>query len=137
MSPDGTIEKPLAFLSCCIEHDIAYWQGGSSKLRKKADKKFYSCMKEVAAKPIAYSYYKAVRVNGGPYQLAPFRWAYGWPVGMGYRDLNDEQNQSVAQESMDIERISQEFRDAQEECLKMESGYDKQKCILKMYPIGP
>lgn len=135
MSPDGTLDQPLAFLDCCIEHDVSYWQGGSAWKRRKADREFKACLKEVAPKAVAKLYYKAVRVNGGPYSIAHYRWGYGWPIGMGYRSLNEEQLQSAQEKSNGIQASIEAFRKAQLDCLALESDIERQICILKINPV--
>jgi hypothetical protein len=86
---------PPPWEDCCIEHDKAYWRGGDTSLRLKADTELMRC---VAAKGHPYwaiLMFFAVRI-GGPWWL-PFpsirinkngtwhfsisevRWGYGWP----------------------------------------------------------
>ena len=36
---DGTFKDRDLWKGCCVEHDVAYWQGGTKKERKQADLK--------------------------------------------------------------------------------------------------
>lgn len=74
------------WVTCCLEHDRAYWQGGLVKKRKEADRAFRSCVYEMSdSKALSLIMYSAVRVGGGPFIPVPWRWGYGWDFGRGYR----------------------------------------------------
>ena len=71
----GFINTPqFLFKADCNQHDFNYWLGCTEADRKKADKQFYSAMKDdvkrqpVMKRPflymVAFIYYKAVRVCG-------------------------------------------------------------------------
>ena len=72
--PDGD------YGDCCVEHDRAYFAGGSWKQRWKADKQLFKC---VARKGNAHHHFVApviwlgVRVGGVPWINTPFRWGFG------------------------------------------------------------
>lgn len=65
----------------CVEHDRAYWAGGTWEQRKAAD--LALCRAVVAAgHPVwALLMLLSVRVGGSPFLPLPWRWAYGyqWP----------------------------------------------------------
>ncbi len=70
---------------CCVEHDRAYWQGGSSTQRKSVDEKFKECVYKTSNnKMLSYGMYVAVRVFAIPYINTPWRWGFGWEFGRGY-----------------------------------------------------
>ncbi len=88
---------------CCVEHDRAYWMGGTAKQRKVADKALRACVRTKAeqaflkqgdspavakykAIALAYGVYRTVRVTGHPLLPYSWRWGYGWKV-KGYRAL--------------------------------------------------
>ena len=76
--PDGK------WAACCIEHDIAYWCGGTSADREKADRALAECVGETQSDVLGELMYLGVRVGGMPWQPFPFRWAYGWEGIHGY-----------------------------------------------------
>ena len=80
--PDST------WVRCCIEHDIAYWCGGSCKDREHADEVLREC---VAANGgpwgMGTMMYLGTRLGGPPWYPFSFRWAYGWDWPHGYDDL--------------------------------------------------
>jgi hypothetical protein len=42
--PDGTFKNRDKWCDCCQTHDLAYWQGGSADVRKKADETLRNCV---------------------------------------------------------------------------------------------
>ncbi len=77
--PDGLWQE------CCIEHDKAYWQGGTAKNRRTADQEFRHCVDNASNKGLSFVMYGAVRIGASPYIVVPWRWGYGWEFGRGYR----------------------------------------------------
>jgi hypothetical protein len=87
----ATVDKPFisdhcsavperGLSSCCVEHDWLYWQGGSWRDRKKADRLFRECMlDDKAPKPRAWLRWAGVRVGGVGLLPTSWRWGYGWP----------------------------------------------------------
>lgn len=72
--PDGD------YRDCCVEHDKAYFGGGSWKMRWRADKKLYQCVaakKGFKHKLIAPIMWVGVRVFGAPFLPTEFRWGFG------------------------------------------------------------
>ncbi len=98
--PDGTLQENDLWLSCCVAHDYAYWQGGTYAQRLDADKALKQCVSEIGQPEIAQLMLAGVRVGGSPYWPTPFRWGYGWAYPKSYKPLNaDEKNQIEAQSS--------------------------------------
>lgn len=64
--------------SCCLEHDIAYWCGGTSAARQRADDALRACVETRQGEWFATMTYLGVRVGGGSWLPAPWRWGYGW-----------------------------------------------------------
>jgi len=73
--PDGN------YRDCCVEHDQAYFVGGSFKERRVADKQLYRCVKEKKGKFWAGMMWAGVRVGAVHFLPTPFRWGFGnkWP----------------------------------------------------------
>ncbi len=84
--PDGVI------LSCCTDHDIDYWEGGSSARRKEADQRLRQCVLEKTGNRLLSTLvYTGVRVGGSPWwPPGSGGWAYGWSFGRGYADLTEK-----------------------------------------------
>jgi len=72
------------WVQCCVEHDMAYWCGGTSADREDADAVLRDCVSAAHGATTAWMMYWGVRVGGGPYQPFPWRWAYGWDCCRGY-----------------------------------------------------
>ena len=108
-SPEGTSKDRAAWVHCCVEHDIAYWQGGSKARKLKADQKLRSCISKAGYNQIAKLYYYAVRAGGTPNLDTSWRWGYGWPYKIGYNELTSEQLQSVQQELEFVPQVVEEY----------------------------
>jgi hypothetical protein len=93
--PNGTLSQNTLWLSCCIEHDYAYWQGGTRQERLAADKALRDCVAAVGEPAIAQLMLAGVRVGGSPHLPTPFRWGYGWPFPRGYKALSEEEREQV------------------------------------------
>jgi hypothetical protein len=42
--PDSSLVSEDDWCSCCFEHDIAYWRGGTAEERDIADRKLQACV---------------------------------------------------------------------------------------------
>lgn len=65
--------------SCCVEHDRAYWRGGSATERKAADQALRQCVKSQGYPVLAQLMYLGVRIGGHAWLPTPWRWGFGWP----------------------------------------------------------
>ncbi|VAW61648.1 hypothetical protein MNBD_GAMMA09-3852 [hydrothermal vent metagenome] len=99
--PDGTHEQHTLWLSCCTEHDRAYWKGGTYEERKKADKALKVCVEKQGEPEIASLMLAGVRVGGTPYLPTAFRWGYGWPYSRFYKALTEEELEEVKAKSVE------------------------------------
>ena len=73
MFPDGY------WFECCVIHDLAYWMGGTSEERLKADEELKKCVAEKGHPKTARLMFLGVRVGGVWWLPTPFRWGFGWP----------------------------------------------------------
>lgn len=89
--PEGTLKQKDLWLTCCTDHDLAYWMGGTSDDREKADRELKECVAKAGERSIAQLMLAGVRVGGTPYLPSTFRWGYGWPWPRGYTALTDEE----------------------------------------------
>ncbi len=99
--PDGTFADRNMWCGCCLDHDIAYWRGGTADERKKADKALRDCVLErTKDKSLAETMYNGVRAGGHPVFPTWYRWAYGWDYGRGYKPLSEAELR-LARERLD------------------------------------
>ncbi|HNT58469.1 MAG TPA: hypothetical protein PKL99_11330 [Syntrophales bacterium] len=91
--PDGTPENRDLWLSCCVEHDKAYWRGGTREERLAADEALEACVAACGEPAVAALMKKGVRLGGLPYWPTWFRWGYGWDYPRGYRALTPEEKE--------------------------------------------
>src|SRR5688572_529738 len=84
--PDGN------YRDCCVEHDKAYFFGGSLKERSIADKQLFRCVKEKKGKFRAGMMWIGVRVGAVHFLPTPFRWGFGnkWPRKEPKKDKSKE-----------------------------------------------
>ncbi len=86
--PDNIGDVDLTAI--CVEHDYAYWCGGTKEDRLAADIRLYERLCGEGLYITATIMYAGVRAGGGrywPYSPMPKRkhWGYGWPqVDYGY-----------------------------------------------------
>lgn len=77
--PDST------WVSCCVEHDIAYWCGGTCEDRERADETLRDCVTaDSAPAGMGTVMYVGVRAGALPWYPFPFRWGYGWDWPRSY-----------------------------------------------------
>jgi len=80
------------YCECCVQHDLAYWRGGTAPERAAADEAFRQCVARTSKDDgLARAMYLGVRVGGSPYLYTGFRWGYGWPYGRYYTALSAEE----------------------------------------------
>ena len=96
--PEGTSEHKNLWYRCCLEHDKAYWIGGTYRQRQVADYSLRECVREVGKPVIATIMLGGVRVGGSPYWPTKFRWGYGWPYPRGYKALTLEERSQAVEE---------------------------------------
>lgn len=82
--PDGS------WASCRVDHDIAYWCGGSCADRAQADDGLRRCVADSSSAAMGAIMYLGVRLGGLPWYPTASRWAYGWDWPHGYDRLPEE-----------------------------------------------
>lgn len=58
------LRREVPFLYCCDEHDLAYEEGGGSRDRALADKRFRQCVVDSGRPVRAWLFWAAVRLGG-------------------------------------------------------------------------
>lgn len=72
--PDGT------WAHCCVDHDVAYWCGGSFADRMAADRRLQECVGTASRSSVLAPVMRAgVFLGGGQLMPTTYRWGYGWP----------------------------------------------------------
>jgi hypothetical protein len=72
------------WVDCCVEHDMAYWCGGSAAARKRADQRLERCVADLGHSVLARVMYLGVRVGAPPWIPIHWRWGFGWDFPHGY-----------------------------------------------------
>ena len=96
MFPDGSGKDKELWLSCCEDHDLSYWRGGSEVQRRVADESLEQCVTAKGFPKLAALMFVGVLVGGSPFLPTPFRWGYGWPYLRGYKALSNKEEAEVA-----------------------------------------
>lgn len=110
MSPDGVVVLfSTAYVPCCVEHDVAYWQGGTKLDKLTADLKLKSCIKSRSNSFVAEIYYRGVRMGGGASLPTSYHWGYGWEKNRGYAQLSTQDRALVEEKlsQVDWEQVYQ------------------------------
>ena len=82
--------KTKTSFKCCVEHDIAYWSGGTREDKYRADGRFYQCLLRTEGQRVAEAYSAAVALYGDPY------WGLDWIDRPRFKKLTDEERCVVA-----------------------------------------
>jgi|CXWL01.1.fsa_nt_gi hypothetical protein len=94
--PDGDAGDPGRWSDCCVNHDAAYWRGGTADERRSADVILRDCvLARTGRQDLADRMYRGVRLSGAPRFPSAFRWGYGWGYGRDYEPLNGDEQQEA------------------------------------------
>ena len=122
--PDGTIKQNELWLSCCYQHDYAYWKGGTYEERLASDRALESCVAKVGKPRIALLMLAGVRVGGTPFLPTQFRWGYGWPYPRFYGALTEA-------ELLQVKKLSHAFNPLTENNTQDEAAVSAPSTILE------
>jgi len=101
--PDSSLISESNWHSCCFEHDLAYWRGGTSAEREAADGLLRDCIAtKTENEALAVMMYEGVRLGGSPYFYSWYRWGYGWGYERKYQAL-------TAEEARNADRLVREY----------------------------
>lgn len=104
--PDGDLNDRKRWCDCCLEHDIAYWRGGTRDERSAADERLRECvLRTTGNRVLADTMFAGVRVGGGPVFPTGYCWGYGWKLGRNYTPL-DEVERKMADDKLRAYRES-------------------------------
>jgi hypothetical protein len=86
--PDSSLISESDWCSCCFEHDLQYWRGGTREEREIADVALRDCVLEKSGNSaLSNAMYEGVRLGGSPYFYNWYRWGYGWNFERKYQVL--------------------------------------------------
>ena len=95
--PDRSLINSDDWCHCCLEHDIAYWQGGTEGQRLEADQRLHQCvLNRTADAVLAETMYQGVRFGGSAYFYSWYRWGYGWSHERKYQALTLKEQRLVS-----------------------------------------
>lgn len=90
--PDSSIISGEDWCSCCFDHDLQYWRGGTRDEREAADRKLQQCVLEKTGNAtLANAMYQGVNLGGSPYFYNWYRWGYGWGFERKYEALTPDE----------------------------------------------
>lgn len=84
LCPDGS------WRDACVQHDVAYWRGGTMAERWRSDVMLFKGVRERTNFLWASVMFTGVRIGGFPYWPLSWRWGFGWDYGKGYETLTPE-----------------------------------------------
>lgn len=93
MSADGALGSE--WVNCCVEHDTAYWIGGTKADKDQADLQLQQCMAQNNSPRIGRFYRFFVGRLGGPNSSQKFRWGYGWNYRRPYAPITPDEVEQV------------------------------------------
>lgn len=94
--PDSSIITGADWCTCCFEHDIAYWKGGTEAEREAADRALQACVEARTGNAVlARAMYEGVQAGGSPYFYNWYRWGYGWGYERKYQALTPSEIQTA------------------------------------------
>ena len=98
--PERRADGSADWCACCVQHDLAYWAGGTAAQRLQADEALRACVQAASGSAVlAGLMFAGVRIGGGPSLATPFRWGYGWPHYRAYGEpAADEAAQLAARQ---------------------------------------
>lgn len=86
--PDTSLISEKDWCSCCFEHDLSYWRGGTAAEREQADVLLKDCVaRKTDNETLAVMMHEGVRLGGSPYFYSWYRWGYGWGYERKYQAL--------------------------------------------------
>ncbi len=85
------------YTSCCLDHDIKYWIGGSKKEKSATDLALRKCVGKIAGAPMGYLMFTFVWMWGKLDNTDVTRWANGWKyLREKYQPVTDEERAAAA-----------------------------------------
>lgn len=128
-SPDGIplSENSEIWVNCCVQHDMAYWIGGTRVQKEAADKELRSCIAGKGYPKIGKIYENFVDKFGGPRSTQHYRWGYGWNYKRDYAPINEAEEKQIKNlTGVDSSQVSKTL---------LETHFDLQKICDTFDPV--
>ena len=94
--PDSSLISGDDWCSCCFDHDLQYWRGGTREERDEADRALQRCVEDRTGNAtLATAMYEGVRLGGSPYFYNWYRWGYGWGIERKYQALSEAETSAA------------------------------------------
>jgi hypothetical protein len=93
--PEGTISKPRLWEGCCLEHDLVYWAGGTSKMQDLADVELGVCVTQKSSAFFGRLMYRGVRLGHYSPIKSKSRWGHGWGDKRSFQELSTEEKSVI------------------------------------------
>jgi hypothetical protein len=116
---------------CCVQHDVAYWKGGTADDRANADKQLRACIIEQNEPNTAGLVYLGVRHGDTETNSMTHRWGYGWVINRGYTPLTETDKTQVAKLEKEIPTDYSKVRFPS----SLPSGLSKFESLTKNYCV--
>jgi hypothetical protein len=105
--PEGTFFQPNLWKSCCFDHDLRYWFGGSKNEEKKADLILKQCVAKKAGSFYSNIMYYAVRTGHYSPIKHRLKWGWGHTSRSPYKNLSGEEKSHILDELSKLNLDSQ------------------------------
>ncbi|MAZ47866.1 MAG: hypothetical protein CME65_04845 [Halobacteriovoraceae bacterium] len=106
--PEGTLEKPDLWKSCCFDHDLRYWFGGSSADMLMADNKLRNCVTQKAGSFYGNLMYYGVRAGHFSPVKNERKWSWGWNFERAFKPL-DPQEKKIINHALNELNLDREY----------------------------
>lgn len=131
--PDGfPYKNENMWLKCCIEHDVAYWQGGTSQQRQEADQQLGVCVGNKAAAALGVMMKWGVRLGGNGSLPLSWAWGYGWTFQRGDAPLSESEKSKVEIELSKIDVESKDLHIVSPPVLRQKKSVTGDFCLDKV-----
>jgi hypothetical protein len=76
---DGTRKRPGVWRHCCVDHDLAFWAGGTPADRVEADRELRDCVAATGETHQADVIYMGVRIGAiSPWKIPGMQFGNAW-----------------------------------------------------------
>jgi hypothetical protein len=104
--PERSFSGDVDWRDCCVEHDFAYWKGGTEAERLAADERFRECLLKKTGDPkFAKLVFNGVRIGGAPYYPNWYRWGYGWTYLRPAGPFTEEEQAMISGFDAELDRL--------------------------------
>jgi hypothetical protein len=95
MYKEGPTNAPEIWKDCCLEHDMYYWAGGTTKDRNNADLRLKECVEDLGYPVEAKIIFAGVKLGHLSPIKSKYPWNNGWFAKHQYLSLTPSERQQV------------------------------------------